>query len=1017
MSAFTALAQDAQLSGFIEDPTGGKVATATITVLKTETQTKRVTTSNSSGFYDISDLSPGHYQVRVDADGFRKLVQDGVELAVAQSARLDFHLDLASTADAITVVGDASQVNTTDGSVGMLVSHDLVENLPLNGRTLQQLITLTPGASLSVGNLATGQFVVNGQRADSNYLTVDGVSAISTVKNGSYTGGNSTSYNAVGGTNGIVSVDALQEFRILTSSYAPEYGRTVGGQILLQTRSGTNTFHGGLYEYLRNDQLDANNWFANSTAQPRSPERFNNFGGTIGGPIVANKTFFFFSYEAQRLVEPQFQIWTVPSLASRQSASPATQPLLDAYPIPNGPVLASVQAQFASGYSSRFNTDALDFRADHNIGTKFRVFGTFNYSPSSANNRSAAGAEAASQITLQSLQTKSLTLGSTYIITPRVVNEFRINLSDNTFVQNFVLDNFGGAVPPPESSWFIPGFTPSNSYAALSLGYAGSSLFQGKSINNKQRQINIVDSTGMTRDAHQIKVGIDYRLLLPVVGAVHGFIYSPSSISALSANSISQFINTFTEAVPGDVANVSAYAQDTWRASSRLTLTYGVRWESNTPPRNRDPNNGNYVPLLGNYATGAIQVGAAGTPLWNSSYLNFAPRLGVAYRLRQRPGWETVIRAGTGLFYDLGNIVAASQAYNGSFPGNLQVSLAAASLPIGPVKAQLPVPNLNSPAPASAFNVFPRDFSLPRTTEWNVTVEQALGASQALTVSYVGAAGRDLLYTAYYLNVTSQNYTVINNQNAGSSDYEALQIQFQRRLSRGLSSIVGYTWGHSIDTNSIDVGIRLPATENLSASSNRGSSDFDLRHVLHASASYSIPGVNGKSWLGAITRNFGLDGILTAQTAFPFDVTQTRNIGFGSFALRPDVVPNLPLWINDPNVAGGRRLNPTAFVVPANRQGDLGRNTLRAFDLIQLDLSARRSFRLTERFGLLLRADMFNLLNHPNFASPTSTIGSGLFGQSTALANTQLGYGLSGLNPLFQLGGPRSIQLSLRLQF
>lgn len=229
---------------------------------------------------------------------------------------------------------------------------------------------------------------------------------------------------------------------------------------------------------------------------------------------------------------------------------------------------------------------------------------------------------------------------------------------------------------------------------------------------------------------------------------------------------------------------------------------------------------------------------------------------------------------------------------------------------------------------------------------------------------------------------------------------------------------MAYTWSHSIDMNSSDTTTFVP-TVYLPAASNLGDSDFDIRQSFHGGFSYSIPAIPGAAWVKTLTGGWGVDGVMTAQTALPIDITSTRIIGFGNYDLRPDSVAAVPLWIDNPNVAGGRQINPAAIAVPPDAvQGDLGRNALRGFDLVQADISVRRSFRMTERINLLFRADMFNAFNPPNFANPVNTIGSGLFGISTGtVANSQVGGGAFGLNPIFNVGGPRAIQLSLKLQF
>ncbi len=293
--------------------------------------------------------------------------------------------------------GGAPLVNTENATVSTVVDRQFAENLPMNGRSFQTLIQLTPGVVVVPTNVVdAGQFSVNGQRAASNYWMVDGVSANVGVSSGAVPGngfgGTLASFSALGGTNSLVSVDAMQEFRIQTSTYAPEFGRTPGAQVSIATRSGTNQFHGTLFNYLRNDVLDANDWFADNAGLVKPKERQNDFGGTFGGPIFKSRTFFFFSYEGLRLRLPQIALSTVPDLAARQSAIAAMQPYLNAFPLPNGTDDAATgAAQFNASYSNAASLDAYSIRFDHKLNAAWSLFGRYNDSPSRIVGRNGAG--------------------------------------------------------------------------------------------------------------------------------------------------------------------------------------------------------------------------------------------------------------------------------------------------------------------------------------------------------------------------------------------------------------------------------------------------------------------------------------------------------------------------------------------------------------------------------------------------------------------------------------------------
>jgi hypothetical protein len=341
------LAQNAEISGLITDPSGLAVPSARITVQNPGTAATRTVSSNQQGEYSVPALLPSPYNITIEANGFQTLHQNGIVLEVDQRAWLDFSLTVGSNAETITVQGSAPLLNTSDASVSTLIGNRFVENMPLNGRSFSSLIDLAPGVVLTPSNIyEQGQFSVNGQRPDANYFLVDGVSAnLGNAGAGSllYQGGAGQLpvTSAFGGTSNLVSLDALEEFRIQTSTFAPEYGRTPGAQVSVVTKPGTNTFHGSAFEYFRNDKLDANDWFANRNALARPELRQNDFGGVLGGPIRKDKLFFFGSYEGLRVRQPQVAFGPVPSLATRQNAPAALQPLLNAFPSPNGPDLGN----------------------------------------------------------------------------------------------------------------------------------------------------------------------------------------------------------------------------------------------------------------------------------------------------------------------------------------------------------------------------------------------------------------------------------------------------------------------------------------------------------------------------------------------------------------------------------------------------------------------------------------------------------------------------------------------------
>src|SRR6266404_1130547 len=405
-SLLTATAQStsATLSGFVEDTKGAVIAGCKIVVTNPATGFETTVVPDGSGAYTIPLLPPATYTVTAEASGFKRIQFPNIVLNVNDQRSLRIQLAVGDVAAAIDVHQDESLISDSP-AVGTVVDRRFVENMPLNGRSFQALITLTPGVVLTKATAGdAGQFSVNGQRADANYFTVDGVSANVGINAGAIPGqsfaGALPGLSAGGGTNSLVSVDAMQEFRIQTSTYAPEFGRSPGAQVQIVTRSGANAFHATLFDYLRNDVFDANNWFANANRQAKPPLRQNDFGGVFSGLLLLprfgeggrqpgyngkDRTFFFFSYEGLHLLQPLTAITEVPSLASRltaQATVPQIVPFLNMFPLPNGPVAANGSAQFSASFSNPSTINATSIRLDHVVNKKLAIFGRYNYSPS-----------------------------------------------------------------------------------------------------------------------------------------------------------------------------------------------------------------------------------------------------------------------------------------------------------------------------------------------------------------------------------------------------------------------------------------------------------------------------------------------------------------------------------------------------------------------------------------------------------------------------------------------------------
>src|SRR5580700_8510447 len=446
----TAFAQTegARISGRVTDVAGAVIVGAKCTATDIDTNIATSTTTNEDGIYVIPGLHPAIYRLTIEKDGFRTVVQPSLELYAQDAANENFMLALGPRTETITVEDSVPLLQTQSASVSTVVNQQFVDNMPLNGRSFQSLISVAPGVVFtSVMNDGPGQFSVNGQRSDANYFMVDGVSANFGVQVGQLSqslGGMIPAFTSQGGTNGFVSVDDMQEFRIQTSSYEAESGRTPGAQVSIVTKSGANQFHGTAYDYLRNDIFDARNYF-DAPPLPKPPLRQNDFGGTVGGPIIKDKSFFFGSYEGLRLRLPQIATDNFYTASARAVVAPVYQPLVNALPLPdaNAPLIDPscdnitnpCQAAITAAYSNPSNLDATSIRIDHNLTKSITLFARYSHSPSNDATRRWE------EIGYSNVDMDTITAGATITFTSNKLNDFRANWSRAAAVfTNFLTD-------------------------------------------------------------------------------------------------------------------------------------------------------------------------------------------------------------------------------------------------------------------------------------------------------------------------------------------------------------------------------------------------------------------------------------------------------------------------------------------------------------------------------------------------------------------------------------------------
>src|SRR5579872_37408 len=474
LSSLVAAQERAQLWGIINDSSSSAVTGANITAVNEDTGFRRTVESRQDGSYEIVSVKPGVYKMTVRKDGFRTIVQFGVKLDVAQSGRVDFTLQVGSTHDTITVQSSPLLLNGDDASVSTLVGRDWIDRLPLQGRGLLSLMELAPGSLItSATGGEAGQFTVNGQRPNTNYFAVDGVSANSAVGGGplpaQLSGGSLPNMTAFGSLHSLVAVESLDEFRLQTSTLNPETGSMPGAQVSLSTRSGSNEFHGLLFDFAGNEAFNANDWFANRQSAPRAAYRLQDFGGTFGGAIRRNRTFVFLSYEGLRLTQPYVFRTAVPSLALRNAAPPLVQPALNLFPAPNGAMLGSGLQEWTGGATRPSGLDAGSVRVDHTLSSRLALFGRYNHAPSQTEFNYLA-------INHFALDWQSLTLGLNAMISAQTLNEFRMGLSNARGDSQW--RQIGVTGPPPcyVDALLFSSSAPCESFFRLSIGGVGDLL-------------------------------------------------------------------------------------------------------------------------------------------------------------------------------------------------------------------------------------------------------------------------------------------------------------------------------------------------------------------------------------------------------------------------------------------------------------------------------------------------------------------------------------------------------------
>lgn len=1011
--------------GVVRDRAGHILSGADIQAQSEATGARWKTRADENGRYSLNGLAPGLYKLTVRYPGFRTMSRLSA-VVDPQGLSVDFDMDLLSIHEVVTVASRRDEIDPSSTG-GLLLTRDSPgASLPANGSDFRALFDLMPGILITpAGANDGGQFSSNGQRPNSNAFRVDGVSAnngvgASTLP-GSFPGAALPAMSAIGSTDALGSSETTQSLELRTAEFAPESGERLGSQAIITSRSGSNDFRGELFVSLRNQSWNARDWFANSYGIEYARPSYHDFGGVFGGPIWHNRTFFFLSVENAQLNDSGLDLAAVPTMSARETAPASLQTLLDAFPRPIGSDLGGGQAEGLMGLGRTASLSGYAARIDQVLGTRGTMFARYVRSPSSSYSSSIDAIEGVADW-------RSLTIGLTGG-EARTIHEIRLNYSRADFRSTYTGTPWGPVFPlaglwpssqgggiVPTIGALLPEADSSATVWAVSIPNLGE-FMSGEYGKTSQTQWNMGHTLAIQANRHQFRIGWEYLRLTPSRSApLISVLGSATSLqSLLNGNPLAVAI-TESPRTGSTSQNLALYAQDTVQLARGLTVVYGIRWEITPPTAGRSQFNAVSGLWSGSNWTTVGSGNTTGEAPWPMHYGQIAPRLGVAYRV---PKSDLVFRAGAGIFYDT-TLGLAVDPINGA-PFNSWLLVAGATGTTEPAAGGPPqygslTPDVNQflsgPYPA---------LRLPRSYQWKLSLERRLGPRGLGSLAYLGSVNRNLLGNEVYIDpetgVLERGVTLTGN----ASSYEALQARYAGSLTHRLFASSSYTWSHCLDNGSNDSAIFL-IHPGYHLNEVRASCDFDVRQSLTAALSYQMgrSGVTAHlpDWLVGWT----ISGILRARTGFPINVvTGEQVLGLNvDNSIRPSLVPNQPIWIEDSSVAGGRRLNPAAFTVPGDgQQGTLGRNAIYGNGLAQTDVSLHRHFGLTGRTSLEVGLNVFNVLNHPAFANPVPFLNSPLFGLATSMQNLMLGSGTpnTGLPPLFQTGGSRSAEIHFRFSF
>ncbi len=1122
--------------GSVTDSSGAVVTGAKISVHNVNTGLDRVTETSADGSYSVPELPVGNYTVTVSQAGFQTTVTTDVVVDVAGERRVDVSLRPGEVSQRVEVSGEElPQIETTTNDMGGVLTSQTVENLPINGRDFAKLIYLNPGVAGSPDQISDspgsyGEFSMNGARGRSNNYLLDG-----TDMNDGYRNDPAINEAGVFGTPAtILPIDAVAEVRVV-SNFEPEYGRNAGAVVNIVTKSGTNTLHGTAIEYFRNDALDARNYF-NLASQPKAQFHNNQFGGSLGGPIVKDKTFFFANYEGQQERVGVVTLGCVPDpaqiaadIAANGPPNPVIANLLarNPWPLPNRPGTFGTPSAPGTGEdrgcggTPNATIDTPSFnklssfigKIDHYFSQHDTLTGRYFFGDSDQSfplALTAGGGPLPGFNTFTPTRVQLVSMSYVHTIGPNKVNELRYGwnrFAEGFFPgdQDFHPSTIGLCAASTVEGCSGSGVTDSglpiiyvNDFAFGQLG-SNSSLPRHRVDSNNQ----VLDNFSWKINRHDIKVGFDFHrtTIQQYLNKYFRGRLKFDDLSSFLAGDLSSGFqysgNTIRHTFEN---NFGFYFQDSFRISPRLTLNYGLRWDhygvvgeknnllSNITSVAPDPGLGTFT---------LTQVGEAGLDrLYEPDYKNFAPRASIAWDVSGKG--RTVVRAGFGVFFD----AISQDMVLGHLPYPTFFSPGPAYNPVGPADAQIipavitgtldpGVPVYDAPDCLSFecdVFAFDRNIRTPYMENYNLNVQQQITGHAVVQIGYVGSQGHRL-WRFFDINQPSAQtindcdlglldpatgceagviqdfgssarpfggygtgnpyaaYYVMQENSTGKSNYNSLQASLRINTWHGLTSIVNYVWSRSLDNSSDGEDFEVNAAQPQDSTNPHleyAPSNFDVPHRFSWIFSYTLPKMGGG--MQRLKNGWGINSSVTMQSGQPYQFNyncQDDFSGGGDCFDRPDVVGPLKQDSHNPyaffplsSLAIPCTIDPAlgangaaSDCIPGTRHyGDMGRNSLRGPGFRQLDFAIFKTTSITERLNLQLRAEFFNLLNHPNFANPflPAFIADAGFNGFQVTGNREVGTGNFPLsatgdvgigNPFLGGGSPRGIQLAAKFSF